>query len=844
MIKKICSVVLCGLFALNVTVFATPTAVVTKDEIYLTSQYSGGESGKMYSVDLYDSTYNAENPLPSLVFRNQEISGPSGWWGMTIPMKNKEAGVYRLASGEESGTVYTENILYDKFDGKKTYNGISANTDGSLNFDAGAYLQADFADLVSDNLVKVSFDIQLTENSNFYMRLNNVQDAVWNDKTQIFDTLYFNSNGKAYLFTNENNWSGADEYKSWYAGREYHVELWVDMLRKSIAGYVDNTAIGKMPLADGLNKLGGLKMTCSSGSAKVSNFEMCEFPEYGTDVSLGNHAPDYAEQPIYAAVKVGDDIGNIIFGAENVDLDISLLNRENKARNYTVKYNFYDADSGVLIGSDSEDVSFLGNEKLVLNKKFDFTDFKKQYGFFKLVMSFSENSYEISDFNSSEFRFSVARKSSELNKKMGIHTQFGHGYSGQYENITLAKNAGFYSIRDYVADSQYSAANGWVLPERYTIWHNYAKAADMNEILHVYYSANGLVPTSDAEIQKFAEYAGKLAANTDAEYIELFNELNLAGDSMTTADYAKVLMATAEKIHPVKKTMAMVTARAGAQAQEWIKGVLDAIVEAGGQPVDYIDSVSVHPYKLYNLSPETGKIPDKGENDGTLHEQVADVRALMNRYGLEECPIFASEIGWTSTPVWSGWAQVDDRVTEYEQAEYTIRASVLLHEDLECMYWHTMNDKLGADVYEEHFGIVDKRAAVEIPFEAKPAFIALAQFNSLLANAKRTSETENNGCYDAVFNKNGKTVHVLWTDSGNKPYEFNAVSKVLKLYDMYGNESIVTSEDGKYNMQLSTSPIYAEILDGYVEFTVENANMCFGQTVEINHMSLMPYQRF
>ncbi len=65
---------------------------------------------------------------------------------------------------------------------------------------------------------------------------------------------------------------------------------------------------------------------------------------------------------------------------------------------------------------------------------------------------------------------------------------------------------------------------------------------------------------------------------------------------------------------------------------------------------------------------------------------------------------------------------------------------------------------------------------------------------------------------------------MLWTDSGNKPYEFNAVSKVLKLYDMYGNESIVTSEDGKYNMQLSTSPIYAEILDGYVEFTVENAN--------------------
>ncbi len=792
-ITLLCTLCLCGAAAQ-----AAPGIIVTKDAITLSSQYSTSKQGELYSVDLYDDTYTAENPYQSLIYRNQGITGTEGWWSMYIPMSGEEYGVYRVATGEATGVSSAVNVLYDGFDGEKTYSHVAVGEDKSLSIVAGSYIETDFSELIADTTVNISFDITLEANSQVYMRLNNRKNATWDDKTQIFDTLMFRADGKLGLFTNLNNWNLAPGLYSYKSGTTYHIDLYVDMFRHTIAGYVEGELFGEMPLNEGLEKLGGFKITCSVGGATVTNLESAVISQ-DEDNSLFFDAKSTAK------------VGNIYFDESNVSFNMSVLNRENKNASYNLTYEFYNAENDELIGRRSETLNLSANEKKEFVKSFDFNSFNRQYGLFKLKLKFSEVGNESNSF-SDDFRFSVAKEATEKNSKMGVHTQFGHGYGNAEKNIYILDKAGFSSVRDYVSWVQYNAENNWTLPERYTTWDSLAQDANMSEIIQI-----DPFPDDVRDLDGIKEYAVKLAKNSNAEYFELFNELNLSS-AITTEEYATVLVAVSDAIKnaaPEKKIVAMVTARTGSQAQGWIEEILEIIENKGLNPRDYIDAISVHPYKLYNLAPEVGTIPDKGEYDGTLHEQVQGVREIMDAHSLADCPIFATEIGWTANPVWSSWARVDDRVTEKQQAEYSIRGSVLLYDDLETMYWHTLNNKINRSDYEDNFGLTKTWAGIEIPFEAKPAFLALANFNAILANAEKLSEITSGKCHAASFLK-GNKIHVLWSENESDSYTLNSDSKLVRVYDIYGNSKIYSSDYGIFDFALSTSPIYVEEL---AEFT-------------------------
>ena len=69
-----------------------------------------------------------------------------------------------------------------------------------------------------------------------------------------------------------------------------------------------------------------------------------------------------------------------------------------------------------------------------------------------------------------------------------------------------------------------------------------------------------------------------------------------------------------------------------------------------------------------------------------------------------------------------------------------MRVSALLYNKVEKMYFHTLNNKLNsATPMEKNFGFTENWNAsqTEIPYEAKPAFIAMANFNAMLGNAER-----------------------------------------------------------------------------------------------------------
>lgn len=108
---------------------------------------------------------------------------------------------------------------------------------------------------------------------------------------------------------------------------------------------------------------------------------------------------------------------------------------------------------------------------------------------------------------------------------------------------------------------------------------------------------------------------------------------------------------------------------------------------------------------------------------------------------------------------------------------------------------------------------------VEIPFEAKPVFLALSNFNALLGDAKVVKENYSSlgSVYEFVFNSSdGREIYMMWTtkQSGeNKTMTFS--EKFVTRYDMYGNKTILQSDSKSYTLALTDEPIYIEVKSPY-----------------------------
>ena len=166
-------------------------------------------------------------------------------------------------------------------------------------------------------------------------------------------------------------------------------------------------------------------------------------------------------------------------------------------------------------------------------------------------------------------------------------------------------------------------------------------------------------------------------------------------------------------------------------------------------------------------------------------------------------------------------------LSEIGQAQYTLRATALLYNKLDKIYYHTLNNKLNsAGTMEKNFGFTEnwKASETEIPYEAKPVFIAMSNFNAMLANAELVQENVSSKNYDYVFSKEGKNIHMLWTTEASQEYTLNTSSNTVKMYDMYGNDTILSSENGSYKLTLTGSPVYIEESEDLFELLLVDEN--------------------
>lgn len=545
--------------------------------------------------------------------------------------------------------------------------------------------------------------------------------------------------------------------------------------------------------------------------------------------------------------------GHIFFEPSKIDVNVTLSNgntmqtNDIRARVYTEEGNELVFDEAVTTLEMKAQERFSGKLTIDLSKA------EKQYGMFVLKLAMVQAGTEVTDEDfKAEIRFSVAKKSDELNEKIGIHTQFGHGWADPAVNTKLLKNAGYHGIRDYVAYSQCFAGGVWSEPERYNKWVDDVNANDLTQIIQLD-STNEGFPKTEAEIQNFTNYAVAVVSNLieDGVYLyELCNEMNW---SCTAEEYANLLISVAPAIHAVDENVKLLAfAVAGADnfhSANWIVDIIKILQERGLDPHDYIDYISVHPYKPLNQAPEKKTRTcsctfgtesfEKGESENDTNDTipgdsslVARMDNLTNRLaevGCDDISYIATELGWYSYVGESGQTDCETCIAkgttsldEIGQAQYSLRAAALLYNKIEKIYFHTFNNKLSRYTdWEENFGFTMHWSEVEIPYEAKPVFIAMANFNAMLGNAELIQENVEGSSltslwatakYDYVFQKDGSKIHMMWTPgSGNISKAISAPDKAIYIYDMYGNlVDKQYSSDGVYNIALSGSPIYVE----------------------------------
>ncbi|MBE5039573.1 glycoside hydrolase family protein [Ructibacterium gallinarum] len=840
--KKILLVLLFCVCLIVTKVFAAELDIqMQNNQITVSGQAEEKVSGKNFTVSVYEGD-DTDRSMAKLVYLDQCTTGTRGYWSECFSMGNRADGMYTIVVGGLSSEAVTKSFYY-------TNNALKTKLAGNAELSGDSLIEVlgdgtytmEFPDAKTSTIIHTGFDVVVNSDAaNLTVWLGGKANVNPWSGSDIYGTVRFTDVGEFGVITELNSWFMADGIASYINGESYHVDMWIDMDRKILSVYLDGAHYKTLRLNTGLTALYNVVFQftgASSGQKTLLQNAVFETAAYG-DV-FTEARPSYVDERVNVFLTT-DRPGNIFFDEQHVKFNMSAVNRENAARNYAAALNVLDTN-GSIIYTENFDLSLRAYEMKTEYHTIDMNEAVLQFGMFTAELILTDK-VDSSQMIKTSSRFSVANGSAGLNTKMGIHTMFGHGYGDAATNMSLMNNGGFGLIRDYISYDQYKQADGtYMLPERYNVWKEYASEYGIKPIIIVSGTFNDGtgVPSNAAERSEFSDYVQNLATELmgTVDTFELFNELNwdLRYDPTTYAELIITAKDALKKANPNAKLLVMATARAGNQAQTWIKNVLIYIRDTKHLNLaDYIDGVSIHPYKRVNRSPETGQTAQ--DEDGTLREQVIGVRKLLDDFGLTEVKITATEMGWSTSDEYSeGWIE-PPYVTDVQQAEYSVRAGVLLYEELDGMCWHTLNNKINESAFETNFGLTKAWAGEELPYEAKPAYLALTNFNTLLKGAERTSLdiSDDNTFYTGVFERpDSSEVTVMWTTDGTIQKPYTASGNCIKVYDIYGNCEMLYSSDKSFDLSVTTSPIYITAVTN-----IENVSIFDGDIANTKYAKL------
>ncbi len=710
---------------------------------------------------------------------------------------------------------------------------------------------------VKSGIYYISFDMLAEDDSaDVYCRLlgNDGQFTVGNYEN-LFDAAAFKrwtmyaSKGAEPVFTvfgyMNCNWNmdlPANSKRIYSENEWYEVDIWLDFRKRISTVYLNGEYFDTSEMNENFTSLYGFAFYCdthtSEGSAgdntktffkyrnlcygQISNNYIQEDIE---NVTIPQYLKDAADIEIMT-----NKVGNIFFSPENIKFDVGIKNKSSENKSYNISYEVFCEEKSVWQMLETVEIKSGRSSGRSITVNLCNSDIR--YGFFELKVSLTDaNTGEVIE---RETRFSVAKKSEIVNNKMGLN----HHYSkrtyaeGLEESLPLFYNAGFGADRDGLVWTNYEVPKGeYVLSDKMDSWLDMADKKNVTAVAilgyyndlykDLYPEGEVCAPPVDGEyMEKYKLYVENMVRDTIERvgYYEVWNEWNLSYNNNyaehythhKAEDYVALVEATYEiidKINKEKGTNAKVLA--GALGYNSGGGTYDFIEECIALRItDFCDGISFHPYWIHEN-------PEDNNNWSTLR-CVRHIKDELDKRNIEGIELVITELGYPTRD--------NGSVDEIDQAKWMVRSSAYYEGEVDLITWYLGQEKIDNHEAENSFGIIRPWTGTDIPFEAKPAYIALANYNSLLAGAeliRRSPEVDDRYADDTYINieqytyhfrNNGKDIYMLVTMSVNGGVLKLETGKVGKaeLIDMYGNSSFIESDaNGVYTVSVANDePIY------------------------------------
>ncbi|MGP7818743.1 cellulase family glycosylhydrolase [Niallia sp. 01092] len=219
------------------------------------------------------------------------------------------------------------------------------------------------------------------------------------------------------------------------------------------------------------------------------------------------------------------------------------------------------------------------------------------------------------------------------------------------------------------------------------------------------------------------------------------------------------------------------------QSLKW----LEEIFKRG--TLDYIDAVSVHPYR--------------GSNPETVANDYKTLRVLIDKYATKDIPIISGEWGYSTANGWLGKS-----VSEKQQAHYLVRMFLInLLYDVPISIWYDWkNDGTDSNNIEHNFGI--RQNNITIP---KEAYIAVNNLTYILSGYKLTERiyiSDPNDFFLKFIDKKGNIVIVFWTVGNIHRISFSENKFRGRIVSMFGEHLSDLNDNNNRSIEITNSPKY------------------------------------
>lgn len=298
--------------------------------------------------------------------------------------------------------------------------------------------------------------------------------------------------------------------------------------------------------------------------------------------------------------------------------------------------------------------------------------------------------------------------------------------------------------------------------------------------------SNGVSPQTDEDRAAFGRYVYEMVRRYKGRVgaWEVWNEPNIQPFWEPRPDpelYTKLLKAAYEGAKKADPNCVVV---GGALAGPDLR-FLEGMYAHGAK--DYMDVLSYHNY---------------GQESDMLVEWPAlkAVRAIMEKYGDAEKPIWQTETGFYTGPV---------GLSEHDQASRIVRYSVgLLAMGLQKTFQLALAD--GTDD-PDHPDRSIYRGLTHMDFSVKPSYAAYRTMCERLGDKQFMGVVRPAaGVWGFLFENPRESVLVLWRDwgSGPAPADMALHTPVALVQQLDGNWKLHREKTGRYSLPISSDPVY------------------------------------